>query len=196
MKQATAHHTGAITFDQFARQNTKDWQRMARYLLRRFPADCIAEDDVVQELMIGAWQSFAKFEPTRVDKRGKPITAERYVTYNALSKAKKRILSRMRPLNEDLAGEVEDPREQECGQLEEVERSRKLKALVEQCTNLTEAVCLMVYYREEECTRTAASIYSDPQLRRLCQFGSLQHATRKVRRVLQTVCPEEVQQHV
>ncbi len=186
MKGATEYCAGKMTFDEFARSNQQDWQRMARYLLRRFPIESAAEDDVVQELLIGSWQASRKFDPAR------GVSAERYLVFNMMSKAKKRLKRAVRPFEELLVEAPSSERDElPPSQVEDIERGRRLRQLIDECRNLTEAVVLIAYYQQEDCTLAASSLYTDPKLRRLCRFGSPQDATRKVRRVLQRIHPHE-----
>ena len=177
MKRAAECVSGAITFDQFARENGQDWIAMARYLIRRFPSE-LDEQDVVQELLIGSWQALRKFDPAR------GVTPERFCVFNALSRTRRRLRGQARAPEEllgcssDPALEVEQPvpASQEC----ELERNERLRQLVDRCGSLKDAVVLMAFFREEDRTLAAGAIYRDPELRRLCRFGSEDRAKRVV----------------
>lgn len=71
-------------FDDFARATRGYWEMQARRLMRRWqtPAD-VEVEDVVQELLLGAWKAVPRFDPAR----GKTLV--QYVRWNAISKAKK-----------------------------------------------------------------------------------------------------------
>lgn len=182
MKLAADYVAGAITFDAFARANQTDWRAMARYLLRRFPVDQVAEDDVVQELLLGSWLALSRFDPTR------GVAADRYCTFNALRQTKRRLCRMLRPPEEQLgdgtaAAEPVLPAEQQAG----VERGERLRQLIDQCGTLKDAVVLLAFFKEEDRTLTAAALYRDPEMRRLCRFGSEEEARRKVRQTLAAV---------
>jgi hypothetical protein len=78
----SAVRDGTLSFNELSKQ--ADWARMARYVMRRWqPPSGVTEDDVVQELLLGAWKALQKFDP----ERGTPI--QDYVSYNAISSTKK-----------------------------------------------------------------------------------------------------------
>ncbi len=180
MKRVGEYAAGAITFDTFARANSRDWQAMARYLLRRFPSD-LDEQDVVQELLIGSWQAMKRFDPAR------GVSPERYCSFNAIARTKKR-LRRQARASEELLGtdpvlqlpETPDP----ASQVHELERGERLRHLLDRCSSLKDAIVLMAFFREEDRTQTASALYQDPETRRLCRFGSESDAQRKVRQSL------------
>ncbi len=180
MKRVAEYAAGAITFAEFARANQSDWRAMARYLIRRFPADAIDEQDVVQELLIGSWQAMQRFDPAR------GVSPERYCVFNALARTKKRMRHQARAADELLADDDEAvvADAQPASQLTELVRTERLRQLVDRCSSLKDAVVLLAFFREEDRAQTAAALYRDPEIRRLCRFGSESEAQRKVRQSL------------
>jgi len=81
---------GEIDFDGFARETAARWQSLARMLIRRWrPPATVTEEDVVQELLLGAWRYRPKFDPAR------GVALERFLIWNACTEAK-RFLHRQR----------------------------------------------------------------------------------------------------
>ncbi len=180
MKRAGEYASGIISFAEFARANTQDWRAMARYLLRRFPTSDLDEQDVVQELLLASWRRMQMFDPER------GVTPERYCTFNAIADAKKQICRQSRALEEELAGlDVNVVHDSvPAGQASEFERNERLHQLVNRCGSLKDAVVLLAFFREEDRSQAAAALYRDPEIRRLCRFGSEPEAARKVRQSL------------
>jgi DNA-directed RNA polymerase specialized sigma24 family protein len=75
---------GRLSFDAFARETRLDFERMAAYLIRRWiPPTWCTHEDIVQELLVGAWIWVWQWED------GRGPTLSRYVTYNAIGHAKR-----------------------------------------------------------------------------------------------------------
>jgi hypothetical protein len=76
---------GTDTFDAFVRENGAELLKMAKYVHRRWgmPQWC-DERDLCQEIAIGCWEFVWRWEPHR------GVTLERYVTFNAIDRAKKK----------------------------------------------------------------------------------------------------------
>ena len=76
---------GTETFDAFAREHQGEFLRMAKYVARRWrmPAWC-DERDLAQEVMLACWEFTWRWESHR------DVSLERYVTFNAIDRAKKR----------------------------------------------------------------------------------------------------------
>ena len=73
-----------ISFDVFVSRTRQQWERLGRYLLRRWAAPGGVDlDDVVQELLLGVHVALPKFNPAR------GVDIRRYAVYNATDKAKK-----------------------------------------------------------------------------------------------------------
>lgn len=186
MKHAGRYVAGEISFNEFARANESDWRHLARYLMRRFPSGQVAEDDVVQELLISSWQALGKYDAAR------GVTPDRYCTFNALRQTKRRLLRQLRPGEELVPNDEVPTGEQASGQQQEVERVERLRELLDRCGSLREAVVLIAFFREEDRHLAASALYRDPELRRLCRFGSEQDAYRTVRQSLNSMKPREL----
>lgn len=80
---------GTLSFDAFARQTKERWRRVAIALLRRWDAPSWAgtEEDVVQDLLLAAWQAIPRWDPT--DPRQRSL--EDVVMYAANNRAKKNL---------------------------------------------------------------------------------------------------------
>lgn len=81
-------HDGRLDFTAFYRETLPSWERLARYLLRRWKAPAWVElDEVVQDLVLGAWESvWCYSEPLA---NGRPL--HDFVQWNAVDKAKKKL---------------------------------------------------------------------------------------------------------
>lgn len=87
---------GTITFPAFQLRTKPDWQRLARWLLRRWDTpDGVEESDVVQELLLAAWTFVQKWDPAY------GTTLSGYVVWNACDKAKKWIHTQRRAARRD-----------------------------------------------------------------------------------------------
>lgn len=80
--------TGRLTtskFRVFQTATLKDWQRIARMLLRRFkcPIGVVDQEDITQELLIGCFVGVQTFDPDR------GVTLRSFVLFTAISRAKK-----------------------------------------------------------------------------------------------------------
>ncbi len=77
---------GRTTFDDFARATKGRWLSLALYIMRRWRLpEAVEPQDVVQELLLGAWRAVWRYDPARGG------TASRYVVWNAVDHAKKRV---------------------------------------------------------------------------------------------------------
>lgn len=80
---------GRMTFDELARRTRPNWEKLAQYLLRRWRSPTWVADveDVVQDLLLGAWVALKEWDPQH------PAAAplKSYVIFNAVDKAKKRV---------------------------------------------------------------------------------------------------------
>lgn len=75
---------GRISFTEFARESRPAWEALATYIARRWRLPSWGTtEDLVQELLLGAWEFVWKFEPCM------GTTIRRFVIYNAVDKAKK-----------------------------------------------------------------------------------------------------------
>ena len=84
----SALRDGRLTAHVFFTKTRAVWERLARYLLRRWRVPAwYSEEEVMQELMLAGYHFVWKYDP----ERSKGRTIARYVTWNALDKAKKEI---------------------------------------------------------------------------------------------------------
>lgn len=81
-------HDGRMTTSDFFRITRGAWERMARYLLRRWPAPAwVDQDEIVQELQLGASLCVWCYEQRLAQGR----TLAEYVEWNAIDYAKKKL---------------------------------------------------------------------------------------------------------
>jgi hypothetical protein len=81
-------HDGRMTDANFFRSTRGTWERMARYLLRRWPAPAwVDQDEIVQELHLGASLCVWSYDERLSHGR----TLEDYVEWNAIDYAKKKL---------------------------------------------------------------------------------------------------------
>lgn len=78
------YQAGRIDFGGFERATRHSWSRLARMILARWRAPTyVTEQDLIQEMMIAAYSFTMKWEPRH------GIAVRRYVTWNAIDKARK-----------------------------------------------------------------------------------------------------------
>jgi DNA-directed RNA polymerase specialized sigma24 family protein len=79
-----ALHHKETTFTRFARDTREDWDRLSGKMFGRWqlPAG-VSDEDVRQEMLIGAWQGVARWDPSR----GTPLAT--FVCWTACNKAAK-----------------------------------------------------------------------------------------------------------
>ncbi len=83
--------SGEINFEEFVTRTRKEYRQMAAYLLGRWVSPVWFNiEDVEQELYLGTWHFVWEYDETRAisKKTKKVIPIDRYVVYNAMSKAK------------------------------------------------------------------------------------------------------------
>jgi DNA-directed RNA polymerase specialized sigma24 family protein len=182
------------TVGEFADLNRKDLDRLARHILKRWPApNDVGPEDVTQELLLECWRlaSSRKFDPTR------GVTPERFLTYNAVSKAK-RYVHRARRAKGDrdfgrfevltATGDVTSDISNIAATGEadaEFMRRERLRELLAKCQSVREAVCLMVFYEEESTTAAGDRIYRTAELRDLCRVRCAREARDAVKQTVE-----------
>jgi len=78
-------HDGRCTFDEFARATRGRWEALARHIMRRWRLPpWVAPEDMVQELLLGAWRVVWKYDPRR------GVSLAKYVIYGSVDYAKKK----------------------------------------------------------------------------------------------------------
>ncbi len=202
---------GRITYAVFARATRREFERLANHLLRRWaPPAWYVADDVVQELLLGAWSCMWDWCP----KLGP--TLSRYVVYNAMSHAKRALHkargaklsgtsdknpSRFeRPLSSfglDGDGEAmaesilaEEPLAERLMIEREEEEARRAEAVtiaLDACRTPTERAVILAIAATGDASGGAEVIYSDIDARIDLRLVSEDHALRLVLRTASAV---------
>ncbi len=74
-----------MTFDEYVKATDSYWQTLARYIYRRWATPAgVTVDDVYQEVLLGLWIAYAKYE----EGEGR-TTPNKYLYWNAGDKAKR-----------------------------------------------------------------------------------------------------------
>lgn len=177
------------SIDEFFVENAKDFRRMALYILGRWKApNDVSVEDVEQELRLAAWRAERKYDPAR------GVTPERFITFQAINKAKRWVHQQRRGRDDKSVGRFEqltddgaivDWAHAAATQETDALRQSELEAVVDRCTSTREAICLAVFFREEDTRAAAKVIYENAELRRLCQVGSMLDAKRAVKRTVE-----------
>lgn len=77
---------GRISFAQFAILTRSLWGYLAERMMRRWPpGPGVAIDDVTQDLLVAAWESFGRYDARR------GVAVNKYVLFNAIDRAKKQL---------------------------------------------------------------------------------------------------------
>lgn len=85
-----AMRTGRLSFKEFEKRTRPVWTNIARSLLRRWKGPiAVTDEDLLQELILHAWIFAGHWTPGTCTANGQPVTIGRYVTFNAIDKAKK-----------------------------------------------------------------------------------------------------------
>lgn len=175
------------TIGEFAQQNRKDLERIASYILKRWPApNDMGVEDVVQELLLACWRDRLKFDPAR------GTSPEAFVSFNAISRAKREVHKARRARGDrgvgtfDLLtanGDLESEHAADPGETD-IDRRDRLIELLESCASSRQAICLFVFYEEEDTKAAGDRIYSDARLRQICHVGSAAAAREIVKQVV------------
>lgn len=97
-KELEALRRKDITFDEFARRTSRDWDRLALHVWRKWRSKVprgVALEDVRQEMLVWAWRAVGKYDP------GKGPTLQTYVVWMACSKAKRFLHEQRNALRRD-----------------------------------------------------------------------------------------------
>lgn len=79
-----AYNDDRATFDEFALSTIKYWRTMADYMISNWDHPLAVErDDLVQEMLLGAWMSMSRW------RAGKGSSARKWVTFCALKSARR-----------------------------------------------------------------------------------------------------------
>lgn len=184
-----------ITFNAFVILTRLEWYRLAAYLLRRWqaPAD-VSLDDLVQEMLLEAWTVVDEYDPNR------GVSIEKFVTWNAVSRAKK-WLHRQRSayrvddrspsrhpicfsaLDEDAERRLEPVIE--ATEEEEVDRKTSIRRALEALPDdLDRALLLCLVAARGDIERAARSFLASPKRRWLFRIDDEGLARRGIRRAL------------
>jgi DNA-directed RNA polymerase specialized sigma24 family protein len=195
---------GRLTFGEFLRATRQDWERMGRYLMRRWVAPPGVElADVVQELHVGAYRAIGTYDPTR------SANPTAYVVFSAIDKAKK-WLHKQRGANlhgnsDSAPGVLPTPiswMASKGGEETGIERAERLwlhadakaERVAETAQEWDQAVAsapedvrvalLGLQLYQGEPRETARGLYADTRLRLVCRLGCEADAHRLVRRAV------------
>lgn len=169
---------GRVRFDDFARRSWEDWQRIARYSLRRWGlVGKVDSDDVQQELLLGAWKAIARFDSGRSEEKW----FGHFVVFGAITHARKRFVSKRigpAPTFVDLDKAVLRlptvmPHDGHVHALQLVERA---------CSEPKRRGAVVAFMRHGCLAKAAAALYDDPRTRLNHRFVSRGHARCAVRR--------------
>ena len=200
--------SGRATYAEFARVTREKWVAMARYLMRhwRVPG-WVDVEDVVQDLLLGAWQGVWVYEPAR---GSRDLAA--HVEYHAVDKAKKR-MHKLRGAklhgNADAnPGHIDVPfsalgRGREGGdgevwamnqsiipatQEQDVEDAITLERLKRQCESFEEVLMVeALYLTGEDLVASVQMVYGDPRARDILQLRDEAHAAQVLVRAAHAV---------
>ena len=193
---------GAIDFADFARRTHAHWDRMAAALMRRWPLPAgVERTDVVQELLLAAWDLVPRWDPERGP------TLLHFVAWNASVRAKKWLHKQRNAKRRDdrspsrhalafgsFVGEDDDPERWDRMLQEAYDAERLLEwreGLVERVasalTGIDAQVLLLLADARGDLDAAAAALYSEPRVRLALRLGNEDAARRVVRRVARTV---------
>lgn len=192
---------GRVKFDDFARKQKRVWEALAKYLLRRWSVGTwVTKEDVVQDVMLGAWGAIWNYEPAHPN--APPLAM--YVIYNATDKAKK-LLHRYRgallsgnadahpscidvPVDTHVASFMDSsPADQD----EVAHRSEVIRRAITKSRSKVERRALEAAVKAGEIgglivgddlslAISAQELYSDATARKACKLGSEETALRVV----------------
>lgn len=187
---------GEMSFDEFAVATRREWRGLALMLLRRWEAPfAVDADDLVQELLVAAWQAVGSYDP---EHKGR-VTLKRYVVYSAVDKAKKWLHSQRKAYR---GSDLSPSRLHTPLLSDELEAMVQVPANQEQVAMMREryaTVMSVCYTRKDELVLEAltaalgstdvavANLYADPAVRRVCRFNSQADARRAVTRTVARV---------
>ena len=185
--QAWQYRNGRITEGQFFHATRRDWEQMARYLMKRWKAPTWYEaEEVEQELKLAAWKAVWKYEGPS----NPPDLLARYVIWNALDGAKKKLhkargailhgnadssASRFETPTDfvdwgDLAPQVE------AAQHEVAERAEQLARARAKCKTLSERIVLDALIAAGDIVGAAVLLYEQEDARKACGLVLPRHA--------------------
>lgn len=185
-------HDGRLDFTTFARATRPSWEKLARYLLRRWKAPAWVEpEEIIQELLLGAWESVWCYSEHLAQGR----TLDEYVEWNATDKAKKKLhkmrgaklsknadanasryetpLSSFEATSEWLDGLLHEDAEQH----DIVERKQRVERA---CRTEAERRAMRALSETGDIVRGAILLFEDDEARALCGLRTARDAGRFV----------------
>lgn len=195
-------YEGDITFEEFVRATRERWEKLASYIMRRWRLPAWASlEDIVQELLLGAWNCVWKFAPVSKSDHT-PGAHERYVVWNAVDYAKKKAhkvrgASRHRGADanpsapevtfsqlgttdgwaENVLGAVAPQQEELFAQAERVDRALRV------CRTKRERLVVQALAQTESLQGATKQLYADVGARIDCRFGCEHQAALEVVKV-------------
>jgi DNA-directed RNA polymerase specialized sigma24 family protein len=193
---------GQSTYQEFAQETRERWVTMARWLMRRWRVPgWVDVEDVVQELMLGAWRGTWEYEAGRGTR-----TLGQHVEYTAVDKAKKRMHKwRGAPLHGNPDGEpssidvpfclvdgsgqdwVDRLASLPASQEESLMRGEHDLAVLRRCMSIEELLVMQALLETESFQGSAELIFGDPEARRLLELRTEEQAARLVVRTAYAV---------
>jgi DNA-directed RNA polymerase specialized sigma24 family protein len=187
-----AVYEGRIDFSRFAKMTHNRWQRLAIYLRTRWKQPIWHSlEDVIQELLLGAWRCMKKFDPTR------GVSLERFVVFNSVDRAKKAchkargaLLSGSADRNpshwettlstydEETERFVLDLLQELPSQHRHVERIEAIERAKVHCKTMVEQLVIGSLAHTESVIVSADILYADYRTRLACRLGSEDQALR------------------
>ena len=179
----------------FVVEYDRQMRGMARQMLRRWTVPAaVLEDDIVQELRLGAWQALQKYDPSRKGMSPEAfalcsarLQAQRWLHGQRNSARRKgtepgRFPAAECSLEYDLDGVIEP------GQDVAVAFSERLRAALAACGSDHERAIVGVLVEEGfNVVAAAASLYGDATARRAGRYGNASQARTAVRETARRV---------
>jgi DNA-directed RNA polymerase specialized sigma24 family protein len=153
---------GREPMDQFFQRTRSDWERVARYVMKRSPAvPGICENDVMQELQLVAWRAIGKYNPRR------SRNPDRYLIFQAVARTNRWLRRQVR--RGGRAGTPEVVSDFDFDRLESshrmdhsVEAKSELRRLIDQISGERGTIALAaVISAEGDLDLAAEQIYED-----------------------------------
>lgn len=188
---------GSKSFDAFARETRRTWERLAEYVAGRWRLPRWASTaDILQELLAGAWRAIWEYDP----KRAKGATFPGYVIWNAVDAAKKQVHrwrgaklhreadrnpSRMDFSYGQVWGDnadrvVEERLAQGPEQEQAIERREASERALKAARTVREQHAIRVLADSGSLAEGAMRLYADPTARRECRLSNEREAVRVV----------------
>jgi DNA-directed RNA polymerase specialized sigma24 family protein len=201
---------GESTYEEFVHATQDRWQALARWLMRKWKVPVWVEaEDIVQELLLGAWHGLWEYEDTRGHR-----TLVGHVEYVAVDKAKKKMHKLRGALlhgNADAAtgnidmpfcmwGEDADHKvetrmsiapPQETTMLHREENAAKMMRL---CQSVEEMLIIQAFAITENLQASVTLVYRDEEARALLRLESEEHAAEVLGRAAHSVARRIEQQ--